>query len=103
MHDLKHLKDMLCEALGEYGKRDVLTQSSLQTIDILAHACKNVCKVIEACETKDNGDIYGVPLNKYQNVETSMVAGRLRDIMSDTHDEAVRSEIQHLVNKVESL
>ena len=103
MHDLKHLKDMLCEALEEYGRRDVLTQNSLQMIDTLAHACKNVCKVIEACEAKSDDNIYGVPLNKYQSPEMAMVTGRLRDIMADTHDEAVRSEIHHLVSKMESL
>ena len=50
MHKLYKLKDMLCEELESYGDHDKLTSSSLETIDKLAHAAKNVTKVIESCE-----------------------------------------------------
>lgn len=53
MHDLMNLKEMLCEELAEYGKERELSPSSLQMIDILAHACKNVCKIIEAKEEEE--------------------------------------------------
>lgn len=50
MHKLYQLKDMLCEELEQFGDRDKLTSSSLETVDKLAHAAKNVGKLIEMCE-----------------------------------------------------
>lgn len=49
MEDMKMLFDKLCDELCEYGQKD-LTQDSLKTIDTLAHAAKNVLKVMEGCE-----------------------------------------------------
>lgn len=50
MHEeLNMLFEKLCEELCEYGQKD-LTQDSLKTIDTLAHAAKNVLKVMEGCE-----------------------------------------------------
>lgn len=43
------LFDKLCDELCEYGQKD-LTQDSLKTIDTLAHAAKNVLKVMEGCD-----------------------------------------------------
>ena len=54
MKELYELKEMLCDTLEEYGKKRDLSASSLQTIDTLAHACKNVCKIIEACEESED-------------------------------------------------
>jgi predicted house-cleaning noncanonical NTP pyrophosphatase (MazG superfamily) len=48
MKELMNLKQMLCEELEEYGRSPELSKSSLEMIDKLAHACKNVCKIIEA-------------------------------------------------------
>ena len=48
MHELYNLKEMLCEELSNYGRSKELSKSSLEMIDTLAHACKNVCKIIEA-------------------------------------------------------
>ena len=53
MHDLYILKEMLCKELGEFGKHGELQESSLKTVDTLAHACKNVCKIIECCEEEE--------------------------------------------------
>lgn len=52
MHDLYNLKEMLCKELSDYGKDGGLSLSSLDTIDTLAHACKNVCKIIECKENE---------------------------------------------------
>ena len=49
MHDLYKLKDNLVKELEELGKQD-LSKSTLDTVDKLAHAAKNVAKVIECCE-----------------------------------------------------
>jgi hypothetical protein len=52
MHDLYKLKDNLVKELEELGKQD-LSKSTLETVDKLAHAAKNVAKVIECCEEEE--------------------------------------------------
>lgn len=60
MHGLMNLKEMLCEELERYGESPELSKSSLEMIDKLAHACKNVCKIIEAKEEmKYSGSMRG--------------------------------------------
>lgn len=50
MHEeLNMLFEKLCDELCEYGQKD-LTQDSLKTIDTLAHAAKNVQKIMEGGE-----------------------------------------------------
>lgn len=49
MHKLYELKDMLMEQL-EKDAGEELNSQNLKEIDMLAHATKNLCKVIEACE-----------------------------------------------------
>lgn len=51
MHELYELKDKLIKELEEQGHKG-LSESSLKTIDTLAHAAKNVGKVIECCENE---------------------------------------------------
>lgn len=46
MHELKELKEKLCKELKEYGTKQ-LTAGSLDTIDKLSHAIKNLDKIIE--------------------------------------------------------
>lgn len=52
MHDLYSLKDKLIKELEEYGRKD-LSESSLKIVDTLAHAAKNIGKVIECCEDEE--------------------------------------------------
>jgi len=50
MHKLYELKDMLCEELEEYGAKDKLDVGGLEIVDELAHAVKNIDKIIEKYE-----------------------------------------------------
>lgn len=50
MHELYELKEMLCKELEEIGGKGELTAGSLDTVDKLAHALKNIDKVIEVKE-----------------------------------------------------
>jgi len=53
MHDeLYELKEKLVKELGEYGGQEMST-GSLEVIDKLAHAVKNICKIIEAYEEEE--------------------------------------------------
>lgn len=47
MNKLNELKELLCKELDEYARRGDLTSESLCKIDMLAHAAKNIGKLIE--------------------------------------------------------
>lgn len=49
MHELYNLKEDLVKELENLGKQGV-SKSNIEMIDKLAHAAKNVGKVIECCE-----------------------------------------------------
>lgn len=61
MHALYDLKDMLCKELEEYGKKGELSPGTLEIVDKLAHATKNLDKIIETYEEEEYsnaGDSY---------------------------------------------
>lgn len=53
MHDLVRLRDMLVKELEAFGKNGNISKNSLDTIDKLAHATKNVMKVVDGCSSDD--------------------------------------------------
>lgn len=63
MHELYELKEKLCRELKKYSTEEVTT-SSLEVIDKLSHAVKNIDKIIEKYE-EDEGSSYGY--NSYEN------------------------------------
>ena len=62
MHELYELKEKLCRELKKYGNEE-LTTSSLEVVDKLSHAIKNLDKIIEKYE-EDEGGSYGY--NSYE-------------------------------------
>lgn len=58
MQELYEIKDMLCEELKEYGKKGELTAGSLDVVDKLTHAIKNINKIIEKCEEEEYSNTY---------------------------------------------
>lgn len=130
MHELYKLKDMLVKELEEYGSRGDLSASTLQTIDTLAHAAKNVCKIIE---DSDEGQSGRYPMRPpYRNVayrgaydgsyarrrdsrgrysgdgysrdgysrDGDMVA-ELREMMENAPDDRTRQEFERFIGKME--
>ncbi len=57
MDKLYELKEKLCKELEQFGTKD-LSAGSLDVIDKLAHAIKNIDKVIEAKESEGEGSFY---------------------------------------------
>ena len=57
MHKLYELKEKLIKELGDYGSKE-MSSGSLDVIDKLAHAAKNVGKVIECCEEEEYSNAY---------------------------------------------
>ena len=58
MHDIYKLKDLLMDELKEYGQKGELTAGSLDVVDKLAHSVKNICKIIEDCESEGYSGMY---------------------------------------------
>lgn len=53
MHGIYELKEMLCKELEEYGEKGDLSAGSLEIVDKLAHAVKNIDKIIESYEEEE--------------------------------------------------
>ena len=52
MNALYDLREMLCKQLEDYGKKGELTAAVLERVDMLAHAVKNIDKIIEVYESE---------------------------------------------------
>ena len=52
MHELYELKDKLLQELEEYGSKE-LSAGTLDVVDKLSHAVKNLCKIIEMKEDEE--------------------------------------------------
>lgn len=72
MHELYELKEKLCKELKKYNDKD-LTKESLEVVDKLSHATKNLDKIIEKYE-EDEGASYG-----YNSYDGSYRSGRSRE------------------------
>lgn len=128
MHELYNLKEMLCEELSNYGRSKELSPSSLEMIDTLAHACKNVCKIIESKDEEEysgRNSYYGNRrysrdgyyyddggmstrrgrdrMGRFTSRDASDMVHKLREMMEEAPDEASRREIQRLADKMEQM
>ena len=112
MKELYELKEKLIDGLKDYGKREI-TSSTLEMIDKLAHAAKNVCKVIEDSDDGNSGyyprtgRIYDGRSFRNSYRRDSMgrysrdgLADKLRELMDEAPDDKTRMEIQRLVDKM---
>lgn len=126
MRELYDIKEMLMEELKEYGRKGELTSGTLEVVDKLSHAIKNLCKIIEACEEEEGysntyrdgmrGGSYarggrrgGRGANQYGSYtmggysrDHEMVA-ELRELMQEAPNEHVRKEFERFINKVENM
>lgn len=55
MHRLYELKDKLLNELMSYAGKEMSDAKNLAAVDTLAHATKNLCKVIESKENEYSG------------------------------------------------
>jgi hypothetical protein len=56
MHELMELKEKLCKELEEYGTKE-LSAGTLDVVDKLSHAIKNLDKIIENYDEEYSGDM----------------------------------------------
>ena len=115
MHELYDLKEKLCKELESYGKKGELSAGALSTIDTLAHAIKNIDKIIEVYESGEysnyspydrgmyRGGSYGRRYSREGYSRNGEIVDRLRSLMDDAPDDRTRKEIQNLVSKMEMM
>lgn len=109
MHDLINLKEMLIKELEEHGKSGNLSKTSLDTIDKLAHATKNLAKVIECCEE----DSYSNARGRYSrdgsydmrnsygySRSNDNLKGQLYKMMEMSSDERTRDELRKFIDRI---
>ena len=111
MKELYELKERLIDELKDYGKKD-LSGSALETIDTLAHATKNLCKIIEDSEMGnsgyypysygDRGSYRRDSMGRYSGNGYSRhgLADKLRYLMDEAPDDSTRAEFKRLIDKM---
>lgn len=115
MHKLYELKEMLCEELEQYGDRRDMTAGSLDVVDKLAHAIKNIDKIIESKEgySERYNDGYNSARNRdgrysrdsYRRGYSREEARRdftdnLRRMMNSAPDEETRNGIMRMIDNM---
>lgn len=106
MKELYELRDKLCDELKNYGKKEMST-GSLDVIDKLAHAVKNIDKIINEGEGYSGRDSRG----RYSRGHYSRdgysyhddMMGELRHLMNEAPNEETRHEFKRFINKMESM
>lgn len=109
MHELHNLKDMMIKELEDLGKSGNLSKTSLDTIDKLAHATKNLVKVIECCEE----DAYSNARGRYSREgaydighsygysrSNDNLRGQLYKLMEMSTDERTRDELRKFIDRI---
>ena len=60
MHAIYDLREILCKQVEEYGKKGEMTAAILERVDMLAHAVKNLDRIIESYEEAEySGNMRG--------------------------------------------
>lgn len=59
MHRLYNLKETLVDELKQLGSKDRIELQDLELVDKLAHAVKNLCKIIESYEEEEYSEAQG--------------------------------------------
>lgn len=119
MRELYELKDKLCRELKKYNNQEI-TMSNLSAIDTLAHAAKNVDKIIESYEEQSgysNRYAYDNPRRVYPmrpdyNRPYPMNDGHsyhgsdievLRQMMDKAPNEEIRQSYMNIINRMENM
>ena len=126
MHKLYSLKENLVESLEKYGDKKDMSPAELDLIDKLAHAAKNVCRVIEYCDeggysedapvdyryarsfpvygrgrTRDSRGRYSSEDRRYRSSDD--IRDRLQDLMYDAPNEDVKRDIHRVLTHMDTM
>lgn len=103
MDRLYNLRDALCESLKSYAGRDI-SASTLTMVDTLAHAIKNIDKIILMSE-REASYLRGTDDDEYRSTRHSKKHGAtnndLKAMVMDIPDQATRSIVEAILEKVD--
>ena len=124
MHALYELKDILMSELEEYGKKGELSAGSLDIVDKLCHAIKNLDKIIWCCE-EDGYSNRTMSVSyrdgRYDDMgysrkrdsrgryssrgysRTGNLAERVRGMMAEAPDDRTRAEMENLAMRLNEM
>lgn len=125
MHELYELKEKLLAELEEYGTKE-LSAGTLDVVDKLSHAIKNICKIIDMNEDEGQsgemrpymggisyargrrGNVKRDSMGRYASEgrysrDGADLARQIRDLMDDAPDEQIRRDMERLLRKVEQM
>lgn len=119
MDEIYQLKEMLCKELEEYGRKGEMSAGTLEIVDKLAHAVKNLDKIIESGEEEYSNAYRGGSYRGGGSYEGGSYArGRGRNARRDSMGryssegysrnedgklEQVKQEIEQLMHKVDRM
>lgn len=109
MHKVYKVRDMLCNELEEFGSKEKIDAQSLEVIDKLAHAIKNIDKILDKEEAKEysnynpmmRGNSYGG--NSYGGRYDDMPYSRGMDMRRDdrySNDDMYSRENNRMRNRM---
>ena len=108
MKELYELKEKLVDELKDYGKME-MTSANLEKIDKLAHAAKNVCKIIDESDDGNSGyysrtgriyDGRSFRRDSMGRYSRDGLVDKLRELMDEAPDDHTRMEIRKLVENM---
>lgn len=116
MKELYELKDNLCDELKKYGKKEI-TAGSLDVVDKLSHAIKNIEKIIENGEGEYSNAKRNYRGNENRTFEGIMSRSRyprdgysyegmmdkLYALMEEAPDDKTRLEFRKFIQKLENM
>lgn len=94
MHKLYDLKDQLVEELEKYGEKNDIPKSEIPYIDTLAHACKNICKIIESCEEEEEYSSRSMRMSRRMSRRADPMYESYDDGMSGRRDNRGRFAVE---------
>ena len=120
MKGLYKLRDMLCEELEKFGESGELSAGALETVDKLAHAIKNIDKVIEGQDDAYSmggdwmaGGRYGHSYRRRDGMDhydrggysrgREGIVERMRRMMAEADTEKEREAIRRCIGQMEMI
>lgn len=108
MKELHELREKLVDELREYGKKE-MSAGSLDVVDKLCHAIKNLDKILEYDDGGYSGDYYSRRRDSRGRYSTNGysyhndMVSELRTMMNDAPDDRTKQEFKRFINKMESM
>ena len=93
MKEIMELKDMLLDELAHFGAKGDLTMSDLEVVDMLAHAAKNLCKIL------DCGSSYHLKTTKRKPHYSDDFTEQMQALMTEAPSDEIRQRMAEMMQE----